>query len=140
MGTGRGARTRRARGRRGRTTSTSSSSFVPAAAPAATPCAARPAEAPAHPVRTSSTCRADQAYELWFKQILWELNSVVELFSPDYVPESSVGLSTQRLHRVSEILRILVDQALGPPPSSAPSTHAHPAHPTRARSSPSSRR
>lgn len=51
-----------------------------------------------------------QTYELWFKQILWELGSVVRLFSADYVSESSVGTSVGRLHRVCEILRILVDQ------------------------------
>ena len=51
-----------------------------------------------------------QTYELWFKQILWELDSVVVLFDADYIPEASVGLATGRLHRISEILRILVDQ------------------------------
>ena len=51
-----------------------------------------------------------QTYELWFKQILWELDSVVVLFDADCIPEASVGLATGRLHRVSEILRILVDQ------------------------------
>ena len=51
-----------------------------------------------------------QTYELWFKQVLWELDSVVRLFDAHYVPEASVGLATSRLHRVSEILRILVDQ------------------------------
>ena len=51
-----------------------------------------------------------QTYELWFKQILWELDSVVVLFDADRIPEASVGLATGRLHRISEILRILVDQ------------------------------
>jgi tryptophan 2,3-dioxygenase len=51
-----------------------------------------------------------QTYELWFKQILWELDSVVVLFDADCIPEASVGLATGRLHRISEILRILVDQ------------------------------
>ena len=51
-----------------------------------------------------------QTYELWFKQILWELDSVVVLFDTDCIPEASVGLATGRLHRISEILRILVDQ------------------------------
>ena len=51
-----------------------------------------------------------QTYELWFKQILWELDSVVVLFDAAYIPEASVGLATGRLHRISEIMRILVDQ------------------------------
>ena len=51
-----------------------------------------------------------QTYELGFKQILWELDSVVALFDAAYVPEASVGLATGRLHRISETMRILVDQ------------------------------
>ena len=39
-----------------------------------------------------------QTYELWFKQILWELDSVVVLFDADCIPEASVGLATGRLH------------------------------------------
>eukprot|EP00753_Platysulcus_tardus_P006573 PLAT14310.1.p1 GENE.PLAT14310.1~~PLAT14310.1.p1 ORF type:complete len:431 (-),score=156.36 PLAT14310.1:156-1373(-) len=51
-----------------------------------------------------------QTYELWFKQIIYELNSVIDLFSGDYVPEPSVGLALSRLKRVTEIQRLLADQ------------------------------
>ena len=34
-----------------------------------------------------------QAYALWFKQILWELDSVVKLFDADFVQEASVGVA-----------------------------------------------
>ena len=51
-----------------------------------------------------------QTYELWFKQILWELSSVQRAFAETYVREAEVALATSRLHRVCEILRILVDQ------------------------------
>ena len=51
-----------------------------------------------------------QVYELWFKQILHELNSVVEVFSSSYVDEKDVGIAVARMKRVTEIQRIVVSQ------------------------------
>ena len=51
-----------------------------------------------------------QAYELWFKQILHELGSVMDLFRHDSVDERSVGVAVARLERVVEIQKILIDQ------------------------------
>ncbi len=51
-----------------------------------------------------------QAYELWFKQILHELDSVREDFSGRTVPESRIGTAVARLSRVVEIQKLLVDQ------------------------------
>lgn len=51
-----------------------------------------------------------QAYELWFKQILWELKTVQEIFSQSNIPERDMGLAGQRLHRVKEILRLILGQ------------------------------
>ena len=51
-----------------------------------------------------------QAYELWFKQILHEVGSVMELFRHDSVDERSVGVAVARLERVVEILKVLIDQ------------------------------
>jgi tryptophan 2,3-dioxygenase len=51
-----------------------------------------------------------QAYELWFKQILHELGSVMGLFRHDSVDERSVGVAVHRLERVVEIQKILLDQ------------------------------
>jgi tryptophan 2,3-dioxygenase len=51
-----------------------------------------------------------QAYELWFKQILHELDSVMALFRHDSVDERSVGVAVARLERVVEILKVLIDQ------------------------------
>lgn len=51
-----------------------------------------------------------QAYELWFKQILHELESVIQGFSGRSVPESAVGAATARLSRIVEIEKLLVDQ------------------------------
>jgi tryptophan 2,3-dioxygenase len=51
-----------------------------------------------------------QAYELWFKQILHELDSVMALFRADSVDERSIGTAQGRLARVTEIQKLLVDQ------------------------------
>jgi tryptophan 2,3-dioxygenase len=51
-----------------------------------------------------------QAYELWFKQILFEIDSVREIFGGDSVEEKRIGLAVARLLRVTEIQKILIDQ------------------------------
>ncbi len=50
-----------------------------------------------------------QAYELWFKQILHELDDVHEVFSRPFVPEREMGRVASRLERVVAIQRILID-------------------------------
>lgn len=51
-----------------------------------------------------------QAYELWFKQIIFELNSVIDMFDDDKVDEKNIGTAISRLNRITEIQRILIDQ------------------------------
>ncbi|MCB9472504.1 MAG: hypothetical protein H6678_01705 [Candidatus Delongbacteria bacterium] len=51
-----------------------------------------------------------QAYELWFKQILHELDSVLELFGGGELPEREVGTVVHRLRRVIVIQGLLVQQ------------------------------
>jgi len=51
-----------------------------------------------------------QAYELWFKQILHDLDSIVAIFSSDYVNEKNVGTAVARLKRIIEIQKLLIDQ------------------------------
>lgn len=51
-----------------------------------------------------------QAYELWFKQIIHELESVIELFSKGEVDERNLGNAISRLNRVEKILQLLIDQ------------------------------
>ncbi|MFZ1731263.1 MAG: tryptophan 2,3-dioxygenase family protein [Bacteroidota bacterium] len=51
-----------------------------------------------------------QAYELWFKQILFEMDSVITLLSAEPVDEASVGVCVSRLQRVIEIQKVLIDQ------------------------------
>lgn len=53
-----------------------------------------------------------QAYELWFKQILFEVDSVIEIFNQEKIADNSnqLQLATHRLNRVVEILKVLVHQ------------------------------
>ncbi|MEM6965879.1 MAG: tryptophan 2,3-dioxygenase family protein [Bacteroidota bacterium] len=51
-----------------------------------------------------------QAYELWFKQIIHELESVIELFSKGEVDERNLGNAISRLDRVEKILKLLIHQ------------------------------
>lgn len=44
-----------------------------------------------------------QAYELWFKQILHDLNSVLKIFSQPSVADSDLGTVVQRLERIRKI-------------------------------------
>ncbi|MEZ4798335.1 MAG: tryptophan 2,3-dioxygenase family protein [Flavobacteriales bacterium] len=53
-----------------------------------------------------------QAYELWFKQVLFEVKSVHEIMSKESINDNSPELqvAVRRLNRVVEILRLLVHQ------------------------------
>lgn len=51
-----------------------------------------------------------QAYELWFKQILHEMDSVAHLFEKDRVDERNMGVAVSRLLRITEIQKLLIDQ------------------------------
>ena len=51
-----------------------------------------------------------QTYELWFKQIIHELESVLALFKTDKVDERNIGTAIARLNRVVEIQKLLIDQ------------------------------
>ena len=51
-----------------------------------------------------------QTYELWFKQILHEIQSVMALFKADKIDESSVGVVVRRMDRVNKIMTTLVGQ------------------------------
>ncbi|XP_068182246.1 tryptophan 2,3-dioxygenase A [Antennarius striatus] len=52
-----------------------------------------------------------QAYELWFKQILFELDSVRHIFISGHVRDERNMLKVNtRIHRIAMIFRLLVDQ------------------------------
>ena len=51
-----------------------------------------------------------QAYELWFKQIIHELQSIVTIMNATYVTEKSLHKVEHRLTRIIEIQQLLVQQ------------------------------
>lgn len=51
-----------------------------------------------------------QVYELWFKQINHELGSVMQLFRKEAVDERKIGVAVERLERVIEIQKLLIQQ------------------------------
>ncbi|CAD7942971.1 unnamed protein product [Amoebophrya sp. A120] len=51
-----------------------------------------------------------QTYELWFKQILHELEAVHEIFSRTCVPENSICDVCNMLYRVTRIQEVLIQQ------------------------------
>jgi len=51
-----------------------------------------------------------QAYELWFKQIIYELDSIRQLFDAEMIEESRTLDILKRLNRIVLILKLLVDQ------------------------------
>ncbi|XP_056625648.1 tryptophan 2,3-dioxygenase A [Triplophysa dalaica] len=52
-----------------------------------------------------------QAYELWFKQVLWELDSVREIFISGHVRDERYMLKVNtRINRIVMIFRLLLDQ------------------------------
>ncbi len=64
-------------------------------------------EAPAH--EEMLFIIVHQSYELWFKQIIHELESVMQMFDKQMVDEKNIGLSVTRLGRVIEILKLLIE-------------------------------
>lgn len=51
-----------------------------------------------------------QVYELWFKQILHELNSVIDAFNTDAVKDEDLMHVVSRLHRIIQIQQLMIDQ------------------------------
>jgi len=51
-----------------------------------------------------------QSYELWFKQILHELDSILDLFGQKSINESDISRSVLRLNRIIEIQKLLINQ------------------------------
>ena len=51
-----------------------------------------------------------QVYELWFKQILHELRSVMQMFEDNDVDENEIMTAVGRLHRIVEIQKLLIEQ------------------------------
>ncbi|MGH8916686.1 MAG: tryptophan 2,3-dioxygenase family protein [Acidimicrobiia bacterium] len=51
-----------------------------------------------------------QAYELWFKQILWEMDEVRRIFGQEIVDEADMGTAVSLLRRIAEIQKLLIQQ------------------------------
>jgi tryptophan 2,3-dioxygenase len=51
-----------------------------------------------------------QTYELWFKQVLHELDAVLAIMGADVVAEKDVGRALHHLERIVKIQGVLVDQ------------------------------
>ena len=51
-----------------------------------------------------------QAYELWFKQIIHELDSVLDIFSKEKIDEKNLGVCVARLRRITAIQKVLIEQ------------------------------
>jgi tryptophan 2,3-dioxygenase len=51
-----------------------------------------------------------QTYELWFRQINFELDSVLKIFSSPSIPEKSMALASAQITRVVSILRLIMGQ------------------------------
>ena len=58
-----------------------------------------------------------QTYELWFKQILIELDTVREIFAGETVDDRDLNVAVSRLGRISAIQRLLNSQSNQSPPS-----------------------
>lgn len=51
-----------------------------------------------------------QTYELWFKQIIFELDSVLGAFQKPTVLETEMGIASARLERIVSILKMIIGQ------------------------------
>jgi tryptophan 2,3-dioxygenase len=51
-----------------------------------------------------------QAYELWFKQILHEMYSMIKVFKKTYVDDKELSIVVARLERIHKIQGLLMDQ------------------------------
>ncbi len=51
-----------------------------------------------------------QVYELWFKQIIHELESVSHMFEDDLMDEREISTAVHRLERIVEIQKLLIEQ------------------------------
>jgi len=50
-----------------------------------------------------------QSYEIWFKQIIHELESVIDMFYKEAVDEKNIGTAVDRLSRVGDIINLLTE-------------------------------
>ena len=51
-----------------------------------------------------------QTYEIWFKQVIFELDSILKLFGNTRIDERDMELIASRLGRINLIFQVLVQQ------------------------------
>lgn len=51
-----------------------------------------------------------QVYELWFKQIIHEIQSIAIMFNDDQMDEREISVAVARLERIIEIQKLLIEQ------------------------------
>jgi len=51
-----------------------------------------------------------QTFELWFKQFLHELDSILELFSKDHLQDEDMNIVVSRLKRIIQIQKLMIQQ------------------------------
>jgi len=51
-----------------------------------------------------------QAYELWFKQIIFEIDSVLDIFSAHPIAEQKMAMASARIERVISIFKLIMGQ------------------------------
>lgn len=51
-----------------------------------------------------------QTYELWFKQVLFELDAVLKTFQKPQIAENEMGMASSRLERIVSILKMIIGQ------------------------------
>lgn len=51
-----------------------------------------------------------QVYELWFKQIIHELESISTMFEDNLMDEREISVAVSRLERITEIQKLLIEQ------------------------------
>lgn len=51
-----------------------------------------------------------QAYELWFKQIIHELDAIIDMFKRDFIDEENIGTIVSLLRRITEIQKVILEQ------------------------------
>lgn len=51
-----------------------------------------------------------QTYELWFKQIIWEVDAAIRILNKEVVQEKALGKAVAHLERVVSIQRVLMEQ------------------------------
>ena len=51
-----------------------------------------------------------QVYELWFKEIIHDLTSVMDIFKQEVVDDKAIGIANHLLERITVIQQVLIDQ------------------------------